>query len=176
MHTATVSWATALLLAATTPVIAQSTGDAASHPSHHAGIDNKDPSALIPAAAQAAVDIVDAFGKALASGDLKQVETLLEPTAVILESGGAEHSRAEYMGHHAKEDAKFLGGAHVSLIRRVARTDGGLVWVASESEIHSSSKGKPVTLMSAETMLLTHGDSGWRIAHIHWSSRPKNNQ
>ncbi len=176
MHTATISWTIALLLAATTPVIAQSANDAATHPPPHTGLVKEDPAALIPAAARPAIDIVDAFGKALASGDLKQVETLLEPTAVILESGGAERSRAEYMGHHAKEDAKFLGSAHVSLIRRVAGTDGGIVWVASESEIHSSSKGKPVTLLSAETMLLIHGDSGWRIAHIHWSSRPKNNQ
>ena len=121
MHTATVSWATALLLAATTPVIAQSAGDVASHPSHHAGIDKKDLSALIPAAAQAAVDIVDAFGMALASGDLKQVETLLEPTAVILESGGAERSRAEYMGHHAKEG----GGNEVRFHAHIHETGDG---------------------------------------------------
>ncbi|WP_379655388.1 nuclear transport factor 2 family protein [Pseudoxanthomonas sp. UC19_8] len=50
---------------------------------------------------------------------------------------------------------------------------GELAWVGSESELHASKDGKPLTLLSTETMVLKRGTQGWRIVHIHWSSRPK---
>lgn len=127
----------------------------------------------IDAEAQAAVDVVDRFGKALAAGDFATVESLLDPDVLILESGGAERSRAEYMGHHAISDAKFLKDAHHQPGQRRARVAGDLAWVGSESELHASKGGKPVTLRSTETMVLRRVDGAWRIVHIHWSSRPK---
>ena len=123
--------------------------------------------------AQAAVLVVDRFGKALAAVDLKGIEDLLDPDVIILESGGAERSREEYLGHHAIADASFLGGAHVVLQRRTARVDGNTAWVASESELHATENGKPMTLLSTETMVLHKTADGWHIVHIHWSSRPK---
>lgn len=123
--------------------------------------------------AQAAVLVVDRFSKALAAVDLKGVGDLLDPNVIILESGGAERSREEYLGHHAIADAAFLAGAHVVLQRRTARADGDLVWVASESELHATEAGKPMTLLSTETMVLRNTADGWHIVHIHWSSRPK---
>lgn len=131
------------------------------------------PAVDMPADAQAAVLVVESFGKALAAVDFKTVEKLLDPGAIILESGGAERNRAEYMGHHAIADALFLGNAHVALQRRTARVDGDTAWVASESEIHASEDGKPMILLSTETMILHKSADGWRIVHIHWSSRPK---
>jgi ketosteroid isomerase-like protein len=127
----------------------------------------------LPAAAQAAVDIVDAFGKALAAGDFKAVESLLDPGVLILESGGAERSRDEYLGHHAIADAQFLMNAQLRVTRRRARVSGDLAWVATESEIQATDDGKPMTLLSTETMVLCRTEAGWRIVHIHWSSRPK---
>lgn len=124
-------------------------------------------------AAQAPVAVVDAFGTALAAADFDQVEALLDPAVIILESGGAERSRSEYMGHHARSDAEFLAGSHAQLSHRTARTHGNVAWVASERELHASRDGKPLTLLSTETMVLNNTADGWRIVHIHWSSRPK---
>jgi ketosteroid isomerase-like protein len=45
--------------------------------------------------------------------------------------------------------------------------------VGTESELHASKDGKPITLLSTETMVLKNTPNGWRIVHIHWSSRPK---
>ena len=123
--------------------------------------------------AQAAVDVVDRFGKALAAGDFATVESLLDPDVLILESGGAERDRAEYMGHHAIADAQFLKGVHQQPGQRRARASGDLAWVASESEMHTSKDGKPVTLLSTETMVLRRVEGAWRIVHIHWSSQRK---
>jgi len=158
------------LLATTSLASAQSTAKPASdsHAQHATT-----PSSDVPAVAQPAVDTVTAFGTALAAGDFAKVERLLDPAVIILESGGAERSRAEYLGHHARSDAKFLAAAHVSLVRRVARVDGAVAWVASESEIHASRDGVPMTLLSTETMVLAKSAEGWRIVHVHWSSRPK---
>ena len=139
----------------------------------HAYLDEARPELDVPAAAIPAVAVVERFGKALAAGDLKTVEVLLAPDMLILETGGAERSRAEYMGHHAISDAQFLKGSHHQLKRRAARTSGELAWVASESELHANKDGKPLTLLSTETMVLRKTGADWRIVHIHWSSRPK---
>ncbi len=127
----------------------------------------------VSAGAQPAVAVVERFGKALASGDMKTVEALLDRDVLILETGGAERSRAEYMGHHAISDAKFLKGTHHQLKRRTARSTGDMAWIASESELHASKDGKPMTLLSTESMVLRKAGADWRIVHIHWSSRPK---
>ncbi len=127
----------------------------------------------VSAAAQPAVAVVERFGRALAAGDFETVQTLLGADVLILESGGAERSREEYMGHHAIADAQFLMGAHSELKRRRARVQGDLAWVGTESELHASKDGAPLTLLSTETMVLKMTGADWRIVHIHWSSRPK---
>ncbi|MGH8198500.1 MAG: nuclear transport factor 2 family protein [Steroidobacteraceae bacterium] len=123
--------------------------------------------------AKAAVATVDRFFAALSAGDLDKAAAELDPDVVILESGGAEHSAAEYLGGHAKHDAEFLKGARHTLGRRTARASGDLAWVASESELHTEQDGKPMTIASTETMVLRHTDAGWKIVHIHWSSHAK---
>ena len=123
--------------------------------------------------AKAAVSVVDQFSSALKSGDLKRAGEALADDVVILESGGAEHSREEYLDGHAKHDAAFLKDAHIEVTRRTARVEGPLVWVATESELHTIDKGQPITLLSTETMLVKRTADSWRIIHIHWSSRAK---
>ncbi|MBS0200436.1 MAG: nuclear transport factor 2 family protein [Proteobacteria bacterium] len=127
----------------------------------------------IDKSAQPAVAVVEQFSKALQSDDLTGAGTLLAEDVLILESGGAEHSREEYLRGHAIEDAAFLKTAHMQVLRRNARAEGDLAWVGTESEIHTSKEGKPLTLLSTETMVLKHTPQGWRIAHIHWSSHSK---
>jgi ketosteroid isomerase-like protein len=162
LHRFTLALAFASLLAA--PVAAHENQSAAAAPS--AAMD-------VPADATDAVAAVDAFGKALAAGDMAAVEAALAPGVIVLESGGAERSRSEYMGHHAKADAAFLGKAHAALMRRTARVHGDVAWVASESELHTTQGARPSTTLSAETMVLERTGEGWQIVHIHWSSRPK---
>ncbi len=134
------------------------------------------PTLDIPVAAGPAVAIVERFAKALVAADFKTVQALLDPEVLILETGGAERSREEYLGHHAISDAKFLKGMHSQVKQRRARLAGDLAWVGTESELHASKDGKPLTLLSTETMVLKKTGADWRIVHIHWSSRPKKNK
>ena len=123
--------------------------------------------------AQAAVATVDRFFAALSAGDLGRAGAELDPDVVILESGGAEHSAAEYLGGHAKGDAEFLKTVHQKLRRRTARASSDLAWIASESELHFEKDGKPTVIDSTETMVLRSTANVWKIIHIHWSSRTR---
>lgn len=120
-----------------------------------------------------AVEVVDAFSRSMQQGDLKAAGALLATDVVILESGGVERSREEYLGHHGSDDAAFLQSAHVQPTGRSARANGDMAWVASDSEVHVVKDGKTATLLSTETMVLQRVRNRWHIVHIHWSSRPK---
>jgi hypothetical protein len=129
-----------------------------------------EPQIDVPENARAVAATVDRFFAALVAGDLAGARAELDPQVVILESGGAEHSAAEYMSSHAGADAQFLKDAHQRLLRRTARAEGGLAWIATESELHVQQDGKPLRIASTETMVLRPAADGWKIAHIHWSS------
>lgn len=123
--------------------------------------------------AKPVVEVIEQFSVALQAGDLERAGKLLADDVLILESGGAENSREEYLGGHAIHDAAFLKESHVVVTRRTARVEGPLAWVGTESELHTTKEGKPMSLLSTETMVLKQTATGWRIVHIHWSSRPK---
>jgi ketosteroid isomerase-like protein len=127
----------------------------------------------VPEAARAAVATVDRFFAALSAGDIDRAAAELDPQVIILESGGAERSAAEYLGGHAKSDAEFLKTAKHLPGHRIARASGDLAWVASDNDMIIQQDGKPVTIASAETMVLRRTGDGWKIAHIHWSSRAR---
>jgi ketosteroid isomerase-like protein len=125
---------------------------------------------ISPEAADA-VAVLERFSAALSAGDLDGVAADLDPAVLILESGGAERTRDEYLGGHAKHDAEFLKTAHITLKRRTAQASGDLVWVGSESEIHASKDAKMLMISSTETAILRKTGAGWKIVHLHWSSR-----
>jgi SnoaL-like domain len=127
----------------------------------------------VPDSAQGAAATVDRFFAALSAGNLEQAGQELDPGVIVLESGGAEHSAAEYLGGHAKDDAEFLKAAHYQPSRRTARASADLAWVASEGEMHTRKDGTPLAISSTETMVLKSTPAGWKIIHIHWSSRTR---
>ena len=127
---------------------------------------------VVPASADAAVAVVDAFSAALKAGDIARATAYLDPDLLVLESGGAERSRAEYLAEHAGADAEFLRDATIVPLSRRAGASGDLAWVASESRIEYPHEGATKRVLSTETMVLRRGAEGWKIVHIHWSSRP----
>lgn len=119
------------------------------------------------------IAVVEQFGAALKAADMATVTRLLDERVLILESGGAERSRDEYLGHHAISDAAFLGGATITPKQRSAQVYGDTAWVGSESEIATGQGADAKTVLSTETMVLRRLAGAWKIVHIHWSSRPK---
>lgn len=120
---------------------------------------------------QEAAKTVDAFHAALAKGDGVAAAALLADDALIYESGYVERSKAEYASHHASADAAYAAAVPSKLTNRSGVADGGLAWIASESRTTGKYKDKPVDRVTTETMMLRKTAEGWRIVHIHWSSR-----
>jgi len=127
----------------------------------------------VPPEAREAAAAVDRFSTALAAGDLEAAGAALDPGVVILESGGAEHSAAEYLGGHAKDDAAFLKAARQKTVARIARVSGDLAWVATEGEMEYEKNGVARIAASTETMILRRTGDAWKIVHVHWSSGQK---
>ena len=121
--------------------------------------------------AQEAAKAVEAFHAALAGGDGTAAAALLAEDALIFESGHAERSRAEYASHHAGADAAYAAAVPSRLTHRSGFVAADTAWIVSESRATGTYKDKPVDRVTTETMILRKAAEGWRIAHIHWSSR-----
>jgi ketosteroid isomerase-like protein/mono/diheme cytochrome c family protein len=146
---------------------APESGEHAEHAHDHA---SKATTTALPAGAADAAAVVDQFQQLLSKGNTKAAAELLDPAVLIFESGGAERSRAEYASHHLKEDAAFMKTATLTQLSRTGNVSGDLAFVATESSLKSSG-AKPVNLVTTETMVLERTQQGWRVAHVHWSSR-----
>jgi mono/diheme cytochrome c family protein/ketosteroid isomerase-like protein len=145
---------------------------------HHEGMDHDEheqesQEPKLPAVAAPAAAAVDNFQKLLAAADTNGAGALLDPQVLIYESGGVERSRAEYASHHLMADSAFLKDADVQVISRNGNAVDDLAWIATEAELKTKGS-KPMDLVTTETMVLKRGPEGWHVAHIHWSSRPKN--
>lgn len=124
-----------------------------------------------PRAIMGPVEVVEDFQAALVAGDIDRAASHLDPAVVILESGGAERSREEYLAGHAKADSEFLGAATILPGPRTARVEGDFAWVASEARFEYGNEGGRKSVAGAESMVLRREASGWKIVHVHWSSR-----
>lgn len=144
----------------TSPVLAQ---DAAHSHDHAAG--------SVAAEAADAATVVDAFHAALRAGDTAGALALMAPDVMIFEAGGAERSRDEYASHHLGSDAAFAAASEATVARRSGWADGDVAWIASEGRTTGQFNGRAVDRLTTETMVLKRGADGWRIQHIHWSSR-----
>lgn len=141
---------------------------ALAHEAHHAPALVQD----IEAAATEAVAVVDAFSAAIQGVRIAQAAALLDPAVLVLESGGSERNRDQYLAEHAQADAAYMKDARQELRYRQARIVGDVAWVGTESSISRDKDGKPTSSLSTETMVLRKTAQGWKIVHIHWSSRP----
>lgn len=121
-------------------------------------------------AANAAV-VVDAFHAALKADDVPKAASLVAEGALVFEAGGAERSKAEYAASHLSADAAFESSATETITRRSGAASGDLAWIATEGRVQARLGQKIVDRVTTETMVLSRTSAGWRIVHVHWSSR-----
>ncbi|HEY6644278.1 YybH family protein [Povalibacter sp.] len=117
------------------------------------------------------VSTAQALHDALSVGDAARVEGLLDSKVLIMEAGNVEQSLQEYADHHLPADLKFMKGMTYKLEQQTGDSSGDLAWVASTATLTGSSDGKPVALVSTETLVLRKFSGSWKVVHIHWSSR-----
>jgi ketosteroid isomerase-like protein len=132
----------------------------------------------LPAAAQPAGDEAGAhaaaggFHAALTAGDAAKVMALVAEDALFLEAGSVE-TRAEYEKDHLPADIAFEKGVTIKRSPLRVVVAGQAAWVTSTSEYTGSYQGRKVDSIGTELMVLSRGESGWRIRAVHWSSRPR---
>ena len=107
---------------------------------------------------------------ALASGDSARVLELLADEVRVYESGHAE-TRAEYRGGHLGIDIEFAAGTEREVLSERVRTSGDMALYLAEYRTTGTFRGEDVDSRGTETLVLERRPEGWRIVHIHWSSR-----
>ena len=118
----------------------------------------------------AVMAVVDAFHRALETGDTAAVRRLLAEGAIVQEGGGME-TRAEYFSHHMAADMAFAAAVAAERVVAGVVVRGDAAWVASTSTRTGTFRERAIDLQGAELMVLIRTPDGWRIAAIHWSSR-----
>ncbi len=116
---------------------------------------------------------VAAFHEALASGNRERALELLDPAVTIFESGGAELSRDEYASHHLGGDMEFSAATTQTIVEQNEGEAGDVGWVLTRSETRGTFRDREIDALGVETVLLRRDEHGWRIVHIHWSSRSR---
>ncbi len=123
--------------------------------------------------AEAIAAVVDAYHRALASGNGDAALNLLSDDAIILESGGLE-TKAEYADHHLPGDMAFAQAVPRSRSEIHVTGHQDVAWAWSTSETQGTYREREINATGAELMVLVNTDDGWRISAIHWSSRRSN--
>ncbi len=128
--------------------------------------------AVAAQAAQAApaptpVDVVEAFHGALATGDRVAALGFLHPQVLVYEAGGVEHGREAYAAGHLDADMEFARNAQRRVVSQRQQLFGEWALVTGTFETEWAG----ARLQGTETMVLERGAQGWRIIHVHWSSR-----
>jgi len=109
------------------------------------------------------------FHDSVASGDSLEVASALADDVSIAE-GGRVQTRAEYLSHHFRSDAAFLGSITRDPVSSVERISGNATVVVSTTRLHGSFRDRSIDMISVETAVLEHSEETWKIVSIHWSS------
>lgn len=118
---------------------------------------------------------VDQFHAALKGGNAKAAELLLDDKVVIYEEGEGELNRAQYAGGHLQADLAFASAVQEEIVRREDGRIGDIAWVATQGHLKGKYDGRDLDRETTETMVLLHSAAGWKIVHIHWSSKASTN-
>lgn len=114
--------------------------------------------------------VVQAFGDALAAGDSTAALALLHPDLVVYESGHAE-TLAEYRSGHLAADIEFASAVAFETLDEDLALFPGAALYTSRYTAKGTFRGREIDAHGVETIVLVPTDGGWRIRHIHWSSR-----
>lgn len=124
-------------------------------------------------AAEKVLAVIDQLQNAIKTGDVAQAERSMAENISIFEQGHAEQSRAEYLGHHFKEDVVFAKAVPSVVVSTQVKVDGNMALVTAFTTTDGIFKDKPIKNAGVSTYVLRLQDGRWQIEHIHWSSRKR---
>lgn len=113
---------------------------------------------------------VHGFHHALASGDSVAALRRLHGDVLVYEAGHAE-TLEEYRGAHLPADMAFAAATRRETLAESVRLWGDVALYTSESRTTGQWRGRDVDAHGTESIVLVRTPHGWRLRHIHWSSR-----
>ena len=113
---------------------------------------------------------VDRFHSALEPGDSTAALGQLHPDVVIFEGGYGE-TLAQYRAGHLRGDIAFASATDREIIDAGVTVWGDQALYTSTSRTTGQYRGREIDSLGTETVVLVRSPDGWRIRHIHWSSR-----
>jgi len=108
------------------------------------------------------------FQTAMDTGDAPTVMRYLADDALMME-GGTIENRMQYEKDHLPADLEFAKGMTAKRMPVQQTVRGDVAWVRTSSEFRGTFEGKPLAILSLETMVMTREPEGWRIKALHWS-------
>lgn len=114
--------------------------------------------------------VVTEFSEALAAGDSARAVTYLHPDLIVYEGGHAE-TLEKYRAHHMGSDMAFLSAVDETTTAERLDVYGETALYLSEYKMSGTYRDREVDLHGTETLVLLRTPDGWKIRHIHWSSR-----
>jgi ketosteroid isomerase-like protein len=128
-------------------------------------------SAESPASDEADVTAaVKEFQTAMDTGDAPTVMRYIADDALMME-GGTIENRMQYEKDHLPADLEFAKGMKATRMPVQQTVRGDVAWARTSTEFRGTFEGKPLALLSLETMVLTREADGWKIKALHWSGR-----
>lgn len=123
-----------------------------------------------PAESAAIRAVVQGFRDALAAGDSIAALSYLHPDLIVFEGGVAE-TLAEYRASHLAADMEYAAAVETTALESGVSVRSDMALWVSKNESKGEFRGQAIDSRGAETMVLLPTDGGWKIVHIHWSSR-----
>lgn len=114
--------------------------------------------------------VVSGFHAALEAGDSAAAIAQLHPDVSIHE-GGQRETLAQYRSGHLRGDIAFASATNRAITESAVTVWGDEALYTSVSRTTGQYRGRDIDSTGTETMVLIRTSDGWRIRHIHWSSR-----
>lgn len=118
----------------------------------------------------AARAVVTGFKDALRAGDGEAAVRHLHPEVRVFEGGHSE-TLEEYRSGHLVADMRFLSAVETATTWDSVEVEGDLALYLSRYHTTGTFGDREIDAEGVETMVLRRTADGWRILHIHWSSR-----
>jgi ketosteroid isomerase-like protein len=135
-----------------------------------AAIHAQEEPAADPSADAEVRSVVEEFHAALAAGDSTRALEYLHPDVVVYEAGHAE-SLAQYRSGHLASDIAFSGAVTFQTVRGWVVPGRELSIYLREYTMTGTFQDREIDAHGTETIVLVSTEEGWKIRHIHWSSR-----
>ncbi len=110
------------------------------------------------------------FKAALQNGDVEAAMAILHTDVRIFEGGHSE-TRGQYQSGHLEVDMAFARDVESATTWDRVVLGGQMALYLNEYTLTGEFHGRPIEMQGTETIVLIPTDRGWKIRHIHWSSR-----